>query len=246
MSNINPVRYANPSSNPPAWQQVLAGMIQGGAGQMVMNQNQQAKERDDNMKAMMSILPALAQQNRLNPATAGTPGAMNFGGQSWSVGAPPIDYGNMKNKAEMEKMQWEQQNPDAAMFRKAATSALAEAAGPYNPGDQDASVLRALQAYRTMQTGEGPIQEGTPAKAGFLGMFGNKPATPPTRKAIVNNKLVTLTQQADGTWADATSAKAAAPAKKGKYSVGDEITRGGKTYVVVGGDMDDPDVRIKQ
>lgn len=243
--NVNPVRYANPTNNVPPWQSALAGLIQGGAGQISMNQATAQKEKDDNQRAMMAILPALAQQNRLNPATAGTPGAMNFGGQSWNVGPAPVDYSNMKNKAEVEKLQWEQQNPDAAMFRKAATSALSDAAGPFNTGDQATSVLQALQAYKTMQTGMGPVQDGAPAVPGGVFGWGAKSAMPTTRKAIINNKIVTLTQQPDGTWADAKSAPSTnAPTPKGKYKIGDRITRGASTYEVIGGDMNDPDVKV--
>lgn len=195
---------------------------------------QKTKSADDQMKMLQAILPALAQQNRLNPAQPGDPGSIMFGGAPWSVGPAPVDYGNLENQQDYLQKQQDLANPDAAMYRKAAQTALSDAMGPLGRGSED--VLKARQAYETAKTGSGPEEPGAPAKPGFLGMFGT-PEAPVTRKSIKGNKIVTEYKQPDGTWTVTKPGKT-------KYTVGQVITGpDGIKYKIKGGDLNnDPEL----
>lgn len=75
MANIESVRYENPNPLPPAWATALAGMVQGGAGQLTMNQQQAAKDQQNQLDFMKSILPGAIQTQQVG------------------IGQPPVDSG---------------------------------------------------------------------------------------------------------------------------------------------------------
>lgn len=229
--DINSVRYDNPNPQPNPWLTVLAGVIQGGAGQIAMNQAKAQQQQD----ALGKLLPYLAQQNRLNPAAQGAPGSFGFGGQNWSIGAAPMDYGNLYKKAEYDKLNWEMEHPDEAMYRGAGKQMLSDAGamaatGNSNGLSPEEVLLRAKQAIETMRTGIGPVSQGKPAKPGIFGTpIGAKPATKTTRTRLTKDGIVTEylgdggwtsdvpTQQPTGTPAKPSIASSA-PAKKRSYT----------------------------
>lgn len=204
--NVNPVRYENPNPQPSPFAALLNGVIQGGAGQVGMQQQQAAKQQEDNQKYMSSLLTALAQQNRVNPAQAGSQGAFPFAGQNWSIGQPPVDYGNMKNQVEAQKMQRDFNDPDGAMWRDITKKSVSDnlAFGDANNrGPEDIIGL-----IEQLKQGIGPETPGDPGSKGLLGsgIFGRK-ATLPTRQKITKNGMVTQIFQ-DGAWVDQGAAKA--------------------------------------
>lgn len=87
MANVQSTRYENPSQGQaPDWARFLSGMVQGGAGQIAMQQ-QQARDQDKmNQQALAHIAASLASNGRLNQAQTGDPNAFNVGGKSWNIG----------------------------------------------------------------------------------------------------------------------------------------------------------------
>ena len=71
---------SRPNPMPPAWANLLGGMVQGGAGQIALNQAQQQKQQEDQMQLMRALLPAFANQNRdITSVPVGTAGSMPYG-----------------------------------------------------------------------------------------------------------------------------------------------------------------------
>lgn len=180
---------------------------------------QKIKAADDKMKMLQSILPALAQQNRLNPAHMGDPGAFDFGGAPWTVGPAQTDYGNEKDRLQSQRIQWELDNPDEAAYQKAFQGALTDSMGPLGSTED---VLKTKLGYQAAKTGQGP-EEVTPGRKGGLFGFGSTPDAV-TRKRIVGNKIVTETQQPDGSWKLNTGAAAKAAPATGKIKVRSKLT----------------------
>ncbi len=225
-ANIQQVRYD-------AVQPSLLDNLTGLANAAYTGYNQRkTKADDDRIKMLQSILPALAQQNRLNPAQAGSPGSFNYGGAPWSIGPAPVDYGNLENQQDYLLKKQDLENPDAGMKRKAMQTAFSDAAGPLGNGAQD--ILKAMQAYETMKTGVGPEEPGTPGKKGFLG-FGTTPAGPITRRKIVGNKIVTEYQQPDGSW---TSGGTSGSNSKAQGKIRVKVKSSGQTGTVDASEFD--------
>lgn len=224
---INPVRYENPNPQPSPWAAALSGIIQGGAGQIGLQQQQAQKTQEDNQKYMGTLLTALAQQNRLNPAQAGSQGAFPFAGQNWSIGQAPIDYGNMKNQVEFQQKQKDLEDPDAASWRRVQEKSISD-----NLAFGDGSgrtPLDILSEVMNLRQGLGTVTPGKPATKGFFGV-GAKPSTPATRKKITKNGIITETINPDGT-TDSTPKRA--PDSYG-YVLGQEEDVPGKgkhTYI---------------
>lgn len=226
--NTTSVRYQNPNPQPPAALLALAGMIQGGAGQISRNQASAQKAQDDNLQSMRAILPALAQQNRLNPATAGSPNPFQFGGNNWSIGDAPKDWGSEKNRYEAEKLKAENEDPNMVLRRDAAKAQLTQLGNPLTwrngqPPTQD-QYLQIMQNVNAMMSGQTGATQADPTVTGGPTMnpltWMNKPTVTPgavTRTVLdkASNKLVKQTLTAKG-WVNPSEVQATPVAAKNK------------------------------
>lgn len=83
MANVQSVQYSDPAQGQaPDWARFLSGMIQGGAGQITMQQKQQQEQDDFNRKAMLQLMMAHAQQNSAplpGQDTSGDPFKVQYG-----------------------------------------------------------------------------------------------------------------------------------------------------------------------
>lgn len=137
--DINAVRYDNPNPNPSPFAALLSGLIQGGAGQVSMQQQQAQKQQEDNAKYMSQIAVAMAQQNRLSTAdptgynSQGKPagfeaGSFPLAGQQFKFTPQPVTPENLKTGYEAQLLKEKLDNPDAAWADKASEGALGQLA----------------------------------------------------------------------------------------------------------------------
>lgn len=132
MAQIQSNLYQDPSQGQaPDWARFLSGMVQGGAGQVSMQQQQAEQQRQDNQKAMLQLAVAMAQQNRLNPGSdlADSSNNMSVGGKPFKVTAAPIDWSKQENQQDTIKKTRENQPENIAL--NAANDVYAKMIGTY-------------------------------------------------------------------------------------------------------------------
>lgn len=163
MANTQSVQYNDPSQGQaPDWARFLSGMVQGGAGQITMQQKQQQEDEDFNRKAMLQLMVAHAQQNS-NPI----PGQDIRGPfQNMQFTPPPTDWGSMKNQQEALKLQNENQNPMDFVKRDAAKAQLTQLGNPLTwkdgqPPTQE-QYLQIMANINAMMSGQGAPEQGAP------------------------------------------------------------------------------------
>jgi hypothetical protein len=169
--------------------QALGGMIQGGAGQIAMNQAQQAKQQQEQMDVAKLMIQAYANQNRdITQVNPGTPGALPYGkSMAFKVGDAPPNYAQLENKVQYENLRQEQENPDKANQDWAARSGMGWAVGQGGTSD----ILKALANINTLKTGVGPEVTG---KKTFFGQ------APITRQRLTDKGIITEIKNPDGSW----------------------------------------------
>ena len=121
MANIQQVRYPGPEQ-PSPWVSGLQS-ISGLAGGFVQGKVGAQQQEQQNL---MKLLPVLAQMKMLTPGgKSGQPGVLSIpGGPSFTVGSPSTDYGQLENKAQAEKIAYENANREQIGRQKAAEKAF--------------------------------------------------------------------------------------------------------------------------
>lgn len=167
MANIQQVRYPVPQQAP--WAQALQGAVGGAMSGMSGYYGRRQQEQ----KNLMSLLPVLAQMKMLTPGGSDikVPGT----GLSFGVGSPATDYGELENKAQYDKIKYENENRDLLAKRNAAEKAF-QAIVSADPS----ALPQAWKAYDSiMQGGPGiteneKVEKWTPSdweEAGGLSRF---------------------------------------------------------------------------
>lgn len=154
------VRYDNPAPyNPSPIASLLSGIIQGGAGQISLQQQQALAQQQAQAKQMESILPAFAQTNKLGFGQGGvgtTP--FNYGGNQMYY-----DPSGMTASARLDqaKIPWyesrtnmnQNKDPDAGFADKIAMGAAAKAfdlTGDSSPEAMDTIAQKAFALRDSM------------------------------------------------------------------------------------------------
>jgi hypothetical protein len=177
---VNSVRYENPAQGRgPDWARLLSGLIQGGAGQIAMNQQQQAQQQQNGVDFLKAVGPGFASTQQLGFGDA-PPEPGNYqmpqspGLPKMFVKPAPAESGSLKNywDAKLKEKEYGESEMDKwinAFTKDAASKAtLLAAFDPVkNPLDKSmASVMKARDYFKKQGQAQAATQDSNPKTVG--------------------------------------------------------------------------------